>query len=208
MLLTFSSQNIAKPLRNPEIPLSFPTHRGPLWAPPWHHGPWKRAWLPSALTTSLFISISNIDLWVFWLPSNDSWWDITFCLFEVRHSKVFVIVYTSLYWFSSESHIIDLSSIPSYRCDSCFTEVPQCSANKVTTERTAAVSEAMPQQASKILQKENPHVPEKQQVATSQTTKPKLACPKCVALLVITFINNTTSSILTAYSSFSVCSNQ
>jgi len=41
--------------------------------------------------------------------------------------------------------------------------MPRRSANKVTTEKTAAVSEAMPQQASKDIRKENPNVCEKDQ---------------------------------------------
>jgi len=76
-------------------------------------------------------------------------------------------------------------------------KMPQHSANKVTTEKTAAVPEAIPQQAPKNIRKEKPNAPEKGRVATSRTTEPRLAHRKCVAVLVITVINNITSSILT-----------
>ena len=79
---------------------------------------------------------------------------------------------------------------------------------KVTIEKTAAVSEAIPQNAPKNIRTENPNVPEKGWVVTSRTTKPSLARHKCVAMLVITFINSITSSILTSYFSFSVRSNR
>lgn len=76
---------------------------------------------------------------------------------------------------------------------------------KVTTGKTAAVlsSEAMPQQAPKKLRKENLNAPEKGRVATSRTTESSHARRKRV-VVVITFINYITPSILTDYSSFSV----
>ena len=58
------------------------------------------------------------------------------------------------------------------------------------------VTEAMPQQVLKNIRKEKKHsAPEKGQVATSRTTEPRLARHKRVVQLVITFINNITSSI-------------
>src|SRR5260221_1109092 len=68
--------------------------------------------------------------------------------------------------------------------------MPHHSANKVTAEITAPVSETTTQHAPKNSQKDNPNAPEKGRVATSQTTEPRLACHKCVALLVTTFANN------------------
>lgn len=81
--------------------------------------------------------------------------------------------------------------------------MPRRSTKKVTTEKTAAVSEAMPQQARKNVQKENPIAPEKGRVATSRTTEPRLSRRKRVAVLV-SFIYSMTSSFLTGYSSFLV----
>ncbi len=99
-----------------------------------------------------------------------------------RISGVFVIVCASLYTIFLLRYQISLSTP--------ITEMPRRSANKVTAEKTAAVSEAIPRQAPKNRWKENPNAPEKGQVATSQTTEPRLACHKCVALLVTTFANN------------------
>jgi hypothetical protein len=61
------------------------------------------------------------------------------------------------------------------------------SANKVATEKTAAVSGAMPQGA-KGKRKESPNAPDKRRAAASRSAEPKLARHKRVALLVITFI--------------------
>jgi hypothetical protein len=77
--------------------------------------------------------------------------------------------------------------------------MPRRSANKVTI---AAVSEAMPQQAPKKIRNENLNAIEKGRVATSRSTEHRLARPKRLALFVIIFINNITSSILTVTSHF------
>jgi hypothetical protein len=63
-------------------------------------------------------------------------------------TTVVYILYTiSVFFF--ETTIIQIIDHHSHSCPH-FTEMPpQCSANKVTTEKTAAVSEAMPQQACK-----------------------------------------------------------
>ena len=132
---------------------------------------------------------------------SSTWWCHIDNESDRRISGVFVIVCASLYTiFLFKYHIIIIYPH--------FTKMPQCSANKVTTKKTAAILEAIPQQAPKNWQKENPNAPEKGWVATSWTTKPRLACHKHVALLVITFANNITFSILTDYSSFIVWSNQ
>jgi hypothetical protein len=80
-------------------------------------------------------------------------------------------------------------------------------ADKATSDKTA-VSKAMPQQAPKNTRKENPNAPEKGRAVTSRTTGPSLARKKRMALSVIAFISNITSSILTGYSSFSVWSSR
>jgi hypothetical protein len=82
--------------------------------------------------------------------------------------------------------------------------MPRRSVNKTTTEKAAVVSEAMPQQVPQNIRKENPNASEKGQAATSRTTEPGLARSKRAVLLVITFVNSITSSILTGYSSFLV----
>ncbi len=113
---------------------------------------------------------------------SSTWWCYIDDKSDRRISGVFVIVCASLYTIFLFRYQISLSTP--------ITEMPQRFANKVTAEKTAAISEAIPWQAPKNRQKENPNAPEKGQVATSWTTKPRLACHKHVALLVTTFTNN------------------
>jgi hypothetical protein len=72
--------------------------------------------------------------------------------------------------------------------------MPQHSANKAPTKKTAVVSEAMPQQALKSIQEESANAL-KGWVATSQTAGPTFACHKHTALVVITFINSVASTL-------------
>ena len=113
---------------------------------------------------------------------SSTWWYHIDDKSDRRISGVFVIVCASLYTIFLFRYQISLSTP--------ITEMPRCSANKVTAEKTAAVSEAIPRQAPKNRRKENPNAPEKGWVATSWTTKPRLARHKCIALLVTTFANN------------------
>ena len=71
------------------------------------------------------------------------------------------------------------------------------SANKETTGKTAAVSEAMPQRAPKNIR---PNAPDKGRVVTKRH--------KRVVLFVITFINSITFLNLDSLLLFSVWSNQ
>ena len=82
--------------------------------------------------------------------------------------------------FSFSSHLILL---PSFYCPH-FTEMPRRSANKVTT---AAVSEAVPEQAPKNIRKEKRNTSEKVRVVTPRTTEHSLARLKSVSRLVIIF---------------------
>ena len=68
--------------------------------------------------------------------------------------------------------------------------MPRRSGNRVTAEKTAAVSEAMPHKAPKNIRKEYPDVPEKGRVTTFRTTEPKLARHKRVAQPVITVLSS------------------